>query len=165
MVFSYDSAIVHLHILLAVCEASLLNTSKYSVREVITMRNFYIMIASFSCQQKENPWSTLREPGSKNFSKDIFFNFGIILWYFLNKNICIQVGREISAIILTDDYLCYKETKSPYNFFSYFWYLTNYLCLKLRTNCNIERWAALLCSGRISTSCLRSHTDPFTFFA
>ena len=34
--------------------------------------------------------------------------------------IYIQVGREISAIILTDDYLCYKEPKSPYNFFLLF---------------------------------------------
>ena len=30
---------------------------------------------------------------------------------------CIQGVREISAIIVTDDYLCYKEPKSPYNFF------------------------------------------------
>ena len=29
----------------------------------------------------------------------------------------IQVGREISVIVVTDDYLCYKEPKSPYNFF------------------------------------------------
>ena len=29
----------------------------------------------------------------------------------------IQDGREISVIIVTDDYLCYKESKSPYNFF------------------------------------------------
>ena len=29
----------------------------------------------------------------------------------------IQGGREISAIIVTDDYLCYEEPKSPYNFF------------------------------------------------
>ena len=29
----------------------------------------------------------------------------------------IQSGREISAIILTDDYLGYKERKSPYNLF------------------------------------------------
>ena len=28
-----------------------------------------------------------------------------------------QGGREISAIIVTEDYLCYKEPKSPYNFF------------------------------------------------
>ena len=31
-----------------------------------------------------------------------------------------QGGREISAIIVTEDYLCYKEPKSPYNFFYYF---------------------------------------------
>ena len=29
----------------------------------------------------------------------------------------IRGGREISPIIVTDDYLCYKESKSPYNFF------------------------------------------------
>ena len=29
----------------------------------------------------------------------------------------IQGGREMSAIIVTDDYLCYKEPESPYNFF------------------------------------------------
>ena len=29
----------------------------------------------------------------------------------------IQSGREISAIIVTDDYLCYKEPKIPFNFF------------------------------------------------
>ena len=29
----------------------------------------------------------------------------------------IQDGREISVITVTDDYLCYKEPKSPYNFF------------------------------------------------
>ena len=28
-----------------------------------------------------------------------------------------EVGREISAIIVTDDYLCYKDPKSAYNFF------------------------------------------------
>ena len=33
------------------------------------------------------------------------------------KSIYIQGGREISAIIVTDDCLCYKEPKSPYNFF------------------------------------------------
>ena len=27
----------------------------------------------------------------------------------------IQSGREISAIFVTHDYLCYKETKSPFN--------------------------------------------------
>ena len=30
----------------------------------------------------------------------------------------IQGGRGISDIIVTDDSLCYKEPKSPYNFFS-----------------------------------------------
>ena len=28
-----------------------------------------------------------------------------------------QDVREISAVIVTDDYLWYKEQKSPYNFF------------------------------------------------
>ena len=31
-----------------------------------------------------------------------------------------QGGREISVIIVPEDYLHYKEQKSPYNFFSYF---------------------------------------------
>ena len=35
-------------------------------------------------------------------------------------NIDLQTGGEISVIIVTDDYLCYKEPKSPYNFISYF---------------------------------------------
>ena len=35
----------------------------------------------------------------------------------LDPLLYIQDGREISAIILADDYLCYKEPKSPYNFF------------------------------------------------
>ena len=32
----------------------------------------------------------------------------------------IQGGREVSDIIVTDDYLCYKEPKSLYNFFFLF---------------------------------------------
>ena len=32
----------------------------------------------------------------------------------------IQGVREISVIIVTDDYLCYKEPKIPYNFVTYF---------------------------------------------
>ena len=76
----------------------------------------------------------------------------------------IQSVREISAVIVTDDYryLCYKEQKSPYNFF-HILIFTNYLILKLRTNDNIQRRVALLWSGRTSTSCLGSHTDPFVF--
>ena len=31
--------------------------------------------------------------------------------------IILQSGREISAIIVTDDYLCNKEPKIPFNFF------------------------------------------------
>ena len=34
----------------------------------------------------------------------------------------IQGGREISAVTVTDDNLCYKEQKSPYNFFFFFSY-------------------------------------------
>ena len=36
------------------------------------------------------------------------------------KNLYMQGGREISVIIVTDDYLSYKEPKSHYNFLSYF---------------------------------------------
>ena len=75
----------------------------------------------------------------------------------------IQSVREISAVIVTDAYLCYKEQKSPYKFF-HILIFTNYLRLKLRTISNIERRVVLLCSGRTSTSYLRRHTDPFAFF-
>ena len=37
--------------------------------------------------------------------------------YSLDPILYIQGGREISAITVTDGYLCYKEPKSPYNFF------------------------------------------------
>ena len=68
----------------------------------------------------------------------------------------------ISAIILTDYYLCYKETKCPYNFFLIL--ISNeFICLKLRTNGNIERRGALLWTVRTSTFSLRSHRDPFVF--
>ena len=66
----------------------------------------------------------------------------------------IQIGREISAIIETDDYLRYKKTKQ----------LTNYLSLKLRTNGNIERRELFPCTLRTSTFSSRSHKDPFGFF-
>ena len=42
------------------------------------------------------------------FKSNKFFNN---LFYFLNICLIIQGEREISAIILTDDYLCYKEPK------------------------------------------------------
>ena len=33
------------------------------------------------------------------------------------ESLDIQAGRKISVIIETEDYLCYKKPKSPYNFF------------------------------------------------
>ena len=74
----------------------------------------------------------------------------------------IQGGMEINAIIVTDDYLCYKEPKSPYNFFLIL-ILTSYLSLKLRTNGDIERPRALLWTVMTSTFSLRSHKDPLAF--
>ena len=74
----------------------------------------------------------------------------------------IQGVREISAVIVTDDYLCYKEQESPYNFF-HILIFTNYLRLKLRTNGNIERRVDLLWTGRTLICCSCSHTDPFAF--
>ena len=67
------------------------------------------------------------------------------------------------SFIVTDDYLCYKEPKSPYNFFLFI-YLTNYLSLKLRTNGNIVRRGPLLRTVRTSTFNLWSHSDPIAFF-
>ena len=43
----------------------------------------------------------------------------VYLNYYLNLN-HIQDRRGVSAIIVTDNYLCYKELKSPCTFFSYF---------------------------------------------
>ena len=37
--------------------------------------------------------------------------------FLLKDDFFIQSGREISVIIVTDDYLCYKEPKSSCNFF------------------------------------------------
>ena len=72
----------------------------------------------------------------------------------------IQVVRKISAVIVTVNYLCYKEQKSPYNFF-HILIFTNYLRLKLRTNGNIDRRE--LDSGLEGNQTVCSHTDPFAF--
>ena len=63
------------------------------------------------------------------------------------------------AIIVTDNYLSYKEPKKVLTTFFLFWYLTNYLRLKLRTNGNIERQGALLSTGGKS-NCLRVAQIP-----
>ena len=55
----------------------------------------------------------------------------------------IQGGREISAIIVTDDYLCSKERKSPYNFFLILIFNELFM-FNLQTNGSIERRGALL---------------------
>ena len=47
--------------------------------------------------------------------------------------IYIQGGREISTIIVTDSYLCYKEPKSRYKLFSYRILIFNEL-LKFKTS-------------------------------
>ena len=47
-------------------------------------------------------------------------------------------GREISAIIVTDDYLCYKEPKIPYNFF--FLILIFNELFKFETSDEWQRW-------------------------
>ena len=76
----------------------------------------------------------------------------------------IQGGREISAIIVANAHLCYKELKSPHNFFFLILLLTNYVSLKRRTNSNIERRGALLRTVRTSAISFRSHRDPIAFF-
>ena len=74
----------------------------------------------------------------------------------------IQGGKETSAIIVTNDYLCYKEPNSPYNFFIL---ILNEI-FKFKTSEEWQHWktGALLWTGRTSTFCLRSHRDPFAFF-
>ena len=65
--------------------------------------------------------------------------------------------RRVSATIVTDDYLCYKGPKSPYNFI---------LILIFSELFKFKTWDGELFSGlvRISTFSLRSHRDHFAFF-
>ena len=44
-------------------------------------------------------------------------HWGKLLYYRRNLRCDMQGVREISAIILNDNYLSYKEPKSPYSFF------------------------------------------------
>ena len=60
----------------------------------------------------------------------------------------IQGVREISVIIITNDYVCYKETRSPYHFLLILIFNELLLSLKLRMNDNIKRRGALLWTGR-----------------
>ena len=50
----------------------------------------------------------------------------------------IQDGRKISVIIVTEDYLCYKEPKSPYNFF--FHILIFNELFKFKTSDEWQQW-------------------------
>ena len=73
----------------------------------------------------------------------------------------VQGVREISVIIVADNYLWYNETRIPYNFFFLILIFKELFTFKTRMNNNIERRGALLCTGRKSNCYLRSHTDPF----
>ena len=55
----------------------------------------------------------------KNDSNRFNFSFRRETRTYLRFQILLQLqsGRDVSAIVVTDDYLCYKEPKSPYNFF------------------------------------------------
>ena len=72
----------------------------------------------------------------------------------------IQSIKEISIIIVTDDYVIRNEKILTIFFILIFNELLN---LKLRTNGNIERRGALLWTVRASTFSLRSHRDLFAF--
>ena len=74
-----------------------------------------------------------------------------------------QGGRKISVIIVSDDYLCYKEQKIPYIFFLIL--IFNEL-FKFKTSDERQLWktaSPLLWTVRASTFSLRSHKDPFAF--
>ena len=74
-----------------------------------------------------------------------------------------QSVREIRAIIVTDNYLCYRYQKVLATFFFLILIFNELLRLKLRMNDNIERLGALLWTGRKPKCCLCSHTDRFAF--
>ena len=74
-------------------------------------------------------------------------------------SINIQNGREIGAIILTDDYLCYKESKIPLNFFLIL--IFNEL-FKFETSDEWQRWETGTSSLYLVLS-LRSVRVPFAF--
>ena len=77
--------------------------------------------------------------------------------------IIIQNGKEISAIIVTDDYLCYKEPKNPNNFFLILIFKELF---EFETSEELQHWKTetILRTVRASTFSLRSHKDPFSFF-
>ena len=65
----------------------------------------------------------------------------LICWP-INAASSIQSGREISVIIVTDDYLCYEEPEIPYNFFLILIF-NELFKFKTSTNGNIEIRRAL----------------------
>ena len=84
---------------------------------------------------------------------------------FSNPSFASPTSQALHVIHLASRpcYLSYKEPKSPCKFFLIL--IFNEI-FKFKTSDEWQHWktGALLCSGRASTSCLRSHTDPFAFF-
>ena len=101
---------------------------------------------------------------------NIELNFNTAYLYYFSASLCMfshMTVHEFVHVLRFDSAWksdsSYKEQKSPYNFF-HILIFTNYLCLKLRTNGNIERRVDLLWTGRTLICCSCSHTDPFAFF-
>ena len=115
-------------------------------------------------------WICLTWPSGPKFTTGVKYQFNQGFWpdhRYGNPNdpstIHRQDGREISAIIVTGDYLCYKEPKSSYNFFLIL--IFNEL-FKFKTSDERQHWKtaspSLDCKG--ITFSLRRQRDPFAFF-
>ena len=74
-------------------------------------------ISSEDINYKISTWQT-NKTVLRGYGKPYLTNVKIVhMKYIYSQELFIQSGREISAIIVTDDYLCYKVPESPYNFF------------------------------------------------
>ena len=111
--------------------------------------------------------TSVSHPRGRVFDPAVVLLFFLVLYsihFYLFSFICVVLFylQHLPHYLFTRNYFPLHDTQRT--FFFLFQYLTNYLSLKLRTNENNERRAALLWTERASTFRLRSHSDPFAFF-
>ena len=75
----------------------------------------------------------------------------------------IQGGMEISVIIVTDDYLCYKEQKVLTTFFIILTFNELFMFKTSNEMQHSKTASPHVWTVRASTFSLRSHEDPFAF--